>query len=360
MLPELGGDFGVSPGTAALSLTAYLVPFGVVMLFSGTLGERWGPRRAVRVAYVTYVVVSAVCALATTFDVFLVGRAVQGVANAFTTPLLLAALAAVTPTERLGRALGWFASLQAAGQTSAPLLGGLAAEVSWRWAFVGVAGIAAALAVLGLPPGTGERAAGATASLCSAWRPAVLRAGVVALVGWGCLGGLSFLVAMRLDDEFALGAAGRGLLLTGYGVVGLLTARLVGRAIDRFGARRCVLAGAASGVMLLVVVGSAPWLPVVGLAWAGTGAATQLILVGLNALVLAGSAGNRGGAVSVVQALRFLGGAASPAVFVPVYLPHPTAAFLLPAAVLAVVAPLLLPRPAAMAVRQPAERSRTS
>ena len=48
---------------------------------------------------------------------------------------------------RLGRALGLFAALQAAGQTSAPLLGGLAAEVSWRLAFVGVAVAAAALAV---------------------------------------------------------------------------------------------------------------------------------------------------------------------------------------------------------------------
>ena len=38
---------------------------------------------------------------------------------------------------RLGRALGWFGSMQAAGQTSAPLVGGLAAEVDWRMAFVG-------------------------------------------------------------------------------------------------------------------------------------------------------------------------------------------------------------------------------
>src|SRR2546429_1234738 len=137
MLPELGHDFGVSPETASITLTTYLIPFAVLMLFSGTLGARWGAGRSVRVAYLVYVVSSLVCAVATLFPLFLAGRVVQGAANAFTTPLLLAAIAAITPPERLGRTLGLFGSLQAAGQTTAPLIGGLAAEVNWRWGFVG-------------------------------------------------------------------------------------------------------------------------------------------------------------------------------------------------------------------------------
>ncbi|SHF04387.1 MFS transporter [Streptoalloteichus hindustanus] len=353
MLPELGTAFAVSPGTASLSLTSYMIPFAGLMLFSGTLGERWGARRTVRVAYLVYVLASVVCAVAATSTVFLAGRAVQGAANAFTTPLLLAALAAVTPRERLGRTLGLFASLQAAGQTTAPLVGGLAAEADWRWAFAGVAVVAGLLAVLGLPDTTRpapsahgdqrERAPGATARLRTAWRPAVLRVGLVALTGWGCLGGLSFLVAMRLDDHFGLGAGERGLLLTGYGVAALLTARAVGRAVDRVGPRRCVLLGTAAGAVLLVGVGLVPWLPVVAVGWAAAGVATQLILVGLNTLVLSAAAGNRGGAVSVVQAFRFLGGALAPTAFVPAYALHPAVAFLVPAVVVAVTAPAALP-----------------
>ncbi|MFD1151236.1 MFS transporter, partial [Saccharothrix hoggarensis] len=128
VLPEVGADFGVSAGSAAATLTGYLVPFALLMLVSGTLGERWGARRTVRIAYGGYVVASLLCAVAWSFPVLMGGRALQGAANAFTTPLLLAAIAAVTPQARLGRALGVFASMQAAGQTSAPLLGGLAAE----------------------------------------------------------------------------------------------------------------------------------------------------------------------------------------------------------------------------------------
>ncbi|MCX6467346.1 MAG: MFS transporter [Pseudonocardiales bacterium] len=340
MLPELGTSFGVPAGTAAASVTAYLLPFAALMLVSGTYGERWGRRRTVVAAYGVYVLASVACVLAASWPLFLAARAVQGAANAFTTPLLLAALASAAAPDRLGRALGWFGSLQAAGQTSAPLLGGLAAEVDWRWAFGGVAVVAALLAVAGIPSGTrgAERA-----SLRSAWRPDVVRAGLVAAVGWGCLAGLNFLVALRLEEEFALTSGARGVVLTGLGVAGLLTARLVGGGVDRIGPRRSVLAGSALGAVVVLGVGLAPVVWLVALLWALGGVATQLLLVGVNALVLKSGRANAGGSMSVVQAVRFGGGAVSPLAFTPVYHLDPVAGFVLPAVLLAVAAPVVLP-----------------
>lgn len=351
MLPELGASFGRSAGDAAVSVTAYLLPFAAVMLVSGTLGERWGRRRTVVVAYGVYVLASLVCVLATAWWVFMVARAVQGASNAFTTPLLLAALGAGAPPERLGRALGWFGSLQAAGQTSAPLLGGLAAEFDWRFAFGGVALVAALLAVVGIPEG-GPPAA-RRPSVRSAWRPAVLRVGVVAALGWGCLSGLNFLVAIRLEEEFAVGAGARGLVLTGLGVAGLLTARLVGGRVDRAGPRRSVLLGAGIGALVVVGVGIAPAVWMVAAAWAFGGVATQLVLVGINALVLGSSSANPGGSLSVVQAVRFGGGALSPVAMTPLYHADPLAGFLVPAALLAVAVPVVLPRGPAAAAGRP-------
>ncbi|HEU5472458.1 MAG TPA: MFS transporter [Actinophytocola sp.] len=342
MLPELGADFGVSAATAAGSLTAYLVPFAGLMLVSGTLGARWGARRSVRTAYLVYVASSVLCAVSTWFPLFLAGRVVQGAANAFTTPLLLAAIAAAAPAHRLGRTLGLFSSLQAAGQTSAPLLGGLAAEVTWRLAFVGVGLVALALAAAGLPAQMPDRSAGEPARLRAAWRPAVLLMGVVALVGWACLGGVSFLVAFQLEDAFGLGAGARGLLLTGFGVLGLLSARPVGRFIDRFGGRVSVLAGALAGAVPVALVGVLPWLPAVAVLWALAGVATQFLLVGVNALVLSGDGGNRSGDISVVQAFRFFGLALTPVALTPVYHLSPAAAFLIPAGLLALVVPVAL------------------
>lgn len=341
MLPELGADFGVSARTASTSLTAYLVPFAVLMLFSGTLGAKWGLERSVRMAYAVYVVASvmcAVCALSGSFGVFLGARAVQGAANAFTTPLLLAAVAAATPPERLGRALGLFASLQAVGQTSAPLLGGVAAEVRWELAFWVVAAVAAVLAVAGVPGST--QASGEPARLRSAWRAPTLWTALVALVAWASLGGLSFLVALRAEDAFGLSASERGLLLTGFGVLGIVSARFVGHGIDRIGARRAAAIGAVVGAAVVAGIGFAPSPVAVAALWATAGVAAQLLIVSLNALVLSGDGENRAGAVSVVQAGRFFGGALSPPIFTPVYQVHPAAGFLTSALLLLVVAPV--------------------
>jgi MFS family permease len=344
MLPELGTSFGVSAATASLSITAYTAPFAVVMLVSGTLGERWGRRRTVTLAYVAYLITSVACLLAPTLPLFLAARALQGAANAFTSPLLLAALASSVPAARLGRALGWFGSMQAVGQTSAPLVGGLATEVDWRIAFAGVAAVAAVLAVIGVPAGNAVGQLGERPSLRTAWQPSVLRAGVVAAVGWGCIAGLNFLVALRVEEEFGAGAGARGLLLTSLGVAGLLTARLVGGGIDRIGARRSVLLGAALGVLVVIGVGLAPTVWLIGVVWAVGGVATQLVLVGVNAMVLRFAPENTGGTMSTVQAVRFSGAALGPVVITPVYHAEPLAGFLLPAALLAVAVPALLPR----------------
>ena len=345
MLPELGADFGVSTGAAATSITAYLLPFAALMLVSGTLGERWGRRRTVVTGYAVYVVASLACVLAASWSLVLAARALQGVANAFTTPLLLATLAGSVEPERLGRALGWFGSLQAAGQTSAPLVGGLAAELDWRLAFYGVGAVALLLALAGLPdPAPRPAGTGSRPSLRSAWTPAAVRAGLAAALGWGALAGLNFLVALRLEDVFGLSSGARGLVLTALGLTGILTARLIGGLVDRVGPRRCVLTGALTGAVLVAGIGVVPVLGVVVALWALAGVSSQLVLVGVNALVLGGGGPNTGGAVSVVQALRFGGTSLSPVGLTPIYHADPVAGFLVPAALLAAGVPALLAR----------------
>jgi MFS family permease len=338
MLPELGGDFGVSTDATSSTITAYFVPFAVLMLFSGTLGARWGQRRSVLGAYLVSFAGSTLCAVATAFPVLLVGRGVQGVANSFTTPLLLATIAATTPRGRLSRSLGLFASLQAAGQTSGPLLGGLAAEATWRLAFVGVGVAALALALVGLPD-MPDRGPTEVVRLRSAWRPEVMRAAAVAFVGWGCLGGLTFLVAFRADDGFGLSSGARGLLLTAFGLVGMCTAGFVGHLVARIGGRRGALIGTVAGAVPVALIGVAPWVGAVAVLWALSGFCAQFVQVGLNTLVLT-SEDNPAGAVSVVQAFRFIGASAAPIAFTPVYHYSSALGFLAPAVLLAVTAPV--------------------
>ncbi|MER7016167.1 MFS transporter [Saccharopolyspora sp. NPDC000359] len=340
MLPELARSFDIPEGAAATSLTAYLVPFAVVMLVSGSLGERWGMARSIRVAYVVYVLAALLAAVAPWFWLFQVSRGLQGVANAFTTPLLLAKLAAATPEARLGRALGTYGSMQAIGQTTAPLVGGVAAEGAWQWAFVGLAAVAAVLAVSPLPADDTGAQRRRPAALREAWRSPVLLVGGVAFVAWAALAGLPFLVSFRLDDAFALSPGARGLVLTGFGIAGAVTARLTGGAVDRFGPRAVVVAGLLVAAVAVGSIGLAGWLPVVAAAWAVGGICAQLVLVGIHATVLGGGASG-GGVISVVTALRFLGMSASPAAFTGLYRSDPALGFLLPALLLALTIPVV-------------------
>lgn len=334
MLPELSETFGVSQSAAASSLTAYLLPFALVMLVSGTLGERWGPARTIRFAYAGYVVVALLAVVAPWFWLFQASRGLQGVCNAFTTPLLMTKLAAITPKERLGRALGTYGAMQAIGQTSAPLVGGLAAEGSWRWAFAGIAAVAAVLTASPLPA---DEPLEARPRLRDAWRPTVLWSGAMVFLAWAALAGLPFLVAFRLDDLFGLSPGMRGLALTAYGAAGFATARLSGGVADRFGPRIAIGAGLAAGAVAIAAIGVFGSLPVVVAAWAVAGICGQLILVGVNALALADGGG---GAISVVTSLRFLGMSLSPAVFTGLYRHDAMLGFVVPAMVLVLAAPL--------------------
>lgn len=344
MLPELGASFGVSPALAASTLTTYLLPFALVMLVSGTVGERWGLSRSIRIAYLVYVLAALLSVVAPWFWLFQASRGLQGAANAFTTPLLLTKLAAITPAHRLGRTVGTFGAMQAIGQTSAPLIGGLAAEASWRWAFAGIAVVALALTASPLPADTATPPTSIAATLRGMLRPVVRWPIGAALLLGTCLAGLPFLVAFRLDDAFALSPSLRGTILTAYGVAGILGARLLGGAADRFGARAAVSGGLLIGGLTLTGIALSDSLPLVTAAWAVAGLATQLVLVGVNTTVLTGDGTTRGAAISVVTSARFLGMAAAPAAFTGLYRTDPVLGFLLPAAVLVLVIPAVVAR----------------
>ena len=86
---------------------------------SGTIGERFGRAQATRIAFVVYALASLGAAAAGSLVPFVAARALQGSANAFTSPLVLAGLADTTPREQLGRTMGTFAAVQTAGMVRA-------------------------------------------------------------------------------------------------------------------------------------------------------------------------------------------------------------------------------------------------
>lgn len=326
LIPQIREAFDTTTAHVALAIPAYLIPFAALQLVSGTIGEQLGRRRAVRAGYLAYAVFSLCAALSATIGAFLVCRAAQGVANAFITPLLLAGLADVVDHRRLGRSVGTFAAVQTAAIVMAPLTGGLLGTVDWRLVFVVPAAVAAALALVVPADGTRVHEGGRPRLRAVATRRVGLLCGA-GFTGFAGLAGLGFIVALRLEDAFGLDSMGRGVVLAGFGVAGMLFGRAAGAATDRFGRVTVAFWGAVVSAALVSRVGFAGSAGATAALWFSVGATSTLLWAGLNTMVLEVLPENRAGATSVFGAFKFAGSAVAPVMFLPLYHADPRAAF---------------------------------
>lgn len=350
MLPELADRYHTTITVMAWSVAVYTLPLALLMLVSGTLGDAWGRRRAVRSAYLLYVVASLLCAVAPTTAGFFGGRALQGVANAFTTPLLVAAVYDAVPAARLGRALGRFASLQAAGMAFAPLVGGAAAAVDYRWAFVVVAAVAGLLATV--PPRDPVATGLSTSSLRSGdrWRalanPQLARTAAMALLFNLSATGIMLLVALLGADRFGLGPTARGLVVAAFGTAGLLAAPWLGHLVDRVGTRAAGLVAFVVLSAVTLLAGLVPGVLALVACVAIAGAATTGSRVVVNSLAVTSTPSNPAGAASLTMSLLFLGASLAPLLLLPVYQSDVALGFAFAAVGSALAAVLLAVRPA--------------
>jgi MFS family permease len=352
LIPQLRDAFHVSTGLVAAGIPAYIVPFALLQLVSGTIGERLGRRRVVRTAYVVYAITSVGAALSPSIGAFLAFRAAQGSANAFVTPLLLAGLAEITPARRLGEAVGTFAAVQTAAVALSPLCGGLAGAVDWRIAFYLPAAVTVALAFFPPPDGS-RRTGGGPVRLRSAFTRRVGVLSAAAFATYAGVTGLGFLVALRCSDAFGLSSTMRGLVLASFGVAGVVSGRAGGRAVDRFGRVTTVVAGSIVCALMVAALGIAGSAGQTAALWFVAGVGSAVAWAGLNTLAVEAVPENRAGATSVVSALKFAGNAAAPLMWLPLYYSDARLAFLAAATVAALAALLVAPLRAAKTGERP-------
>ena len=344
VIPNVARGLDTSLGFVAAAITAYMVPFAALQLVSGTLAERLGARRVVRAGYVVFGAAALACALAPEIWSFLAARAVMGAANAFLSPILLAALSEVVAPEVLGRTVGTFAAAQTAGLMLAPVLGGALGEVSWRLGFVLVAVVSAALALprqsLGAAERQTETGAASLKALLNRWISLLAAKAVLGYLGFTAIG---FVLVLVAAEEFGLGSGARGLLVAGYGVGGILLGRYAGTVVDRAGRPTTALFGAVvctAGVLGLAV---APSVWSLALVYFGVGCASAFVWAGLNTIVVESFPENRAGATSAYSAFKFAGVAVAPLVYVPLFHVDTRLPFLLAAGCSALLALLVVP-----------------
>src|SRR5699024_7798986 len=154
-LPVIGSDLHMNAATLAWVITAYVLPFGGLLLFGGRLADRFGHRRLFLTGTVGFVIASTLAGLSVSSGMLILARVLQGASAALLAPAALALLTHLFPhpSER-ARALGIWGAVAGIGSASGVLLGGLlTASLGWSSVFfvnvpTGIVVIVAVIALL--------------------------------------------------------------------------------------------------------------------------------------------------------------------------------------------------------------------
>lgn len=136
-LPVLGDQLRMSTAALAWVITAYVLPFGGLLLLGGRLADRYGHRRVFLLGVVGFISASALAGLSASSGMLLGARAVQGASAALLAPAALALLTHLFPESGdRTKALGVWGGVAGIGSAAGVLLGGvLTATLGWQSVF---------------------------------------------------------------------------------------------------------------------------------------------------------------------------------------------------------------------------------
>lgn len=136
-LPRIQADLHASLPDLQWTIDAYTLPFAVLLLTGGTLGDRFGRKRFFLVGLVLFTVGSALCGLAPTLGWLLFGRVVQGVGAAALATNSLAVLTVAIPLPKArAQAIGLFTGISGVAAAVGPVVGGVLTQLgNWPTIF---------------------------------------------------------------------------------------------------------------------------------------------------------------------------------------------------------------------------------
>jgi EmrB/QacA subfamily drug resistance transporter len=135
--PAIHADLGGPVSDIQWYGAAYTLPFAVLLVTGGRLGDIVGRRRVFRAGIAAFVLASLVCACAPATPTLLAARAVQGAAAALVVPQTVGLIRALFHGDQLARAMGWIGPVMGLASVCGPVLGAvLTHAVSWRAAFL--------------------------------------------------------------------------------------------------------------------------------------------------------------------------------------------------------------------------------
>ena len=137
MLPELSRVFAAPISAVSQVISLFAITYGLMQLFYGPVGDRYGKYRVVMLATLGCGIGSVLSALSTDLSVLVAARIGSALAAAAIIPLSLAWVGDVVPYEQRQETLARLGLGTMLGITAGQLFGGLLTDtLGWRWAFV--------------------------------------------------------------------------------------------------------------------------------------------------------------------------------------------------------------------------------
>jgi EmrB/QacA subfamily drug resistance transporter len=140
-LPTIDSRLHASPATLELVVAGYGVPYALLLVLGGRLGDLFGRRRLFMLGMASFTLTSLLCGLAPTTATLVAFRAAQGASAALMVPQVLATIQASCSGERRAKAIGLYGATAGIAAAVGQLAGGalVAADIAgtgWRPIFL--------------------------------------------------------------------------------------------------------------------------------------------------------------------------------------------------------------------------------
>ncbi|KGN39970.1 DHA2 family efflux MFS transporter permease subunit [Knoellia aerolata] len=141
-LPDLqttftGEDNPLPYSTVAWTVTAYTLALATVIPLTGWAADRFGTKRLYMLALLLFTAGSLLCAAATSINMLILFRVVQGLGGGLLMPLGMTIMTRAAGPARMGRLMAILGIPMLLGPIGGPILGGwLIDKVSWHWIFL--------------------------------------------------------------------------------------------------------------------------------------------------------------------------------------------------------------------------------
>lgn len=135
-LPAIGVQFGVDERALSWVFSAYVLTNLIGTPIAARLSDLFGRRSIYILNILLFALGSLIVAIAPSFELMLVGRAVQGFGAGGIFPVASAVIGDTFPADQRGRALGLIGAVFGMAFLLGPLIGGLLLRIaSWHWLF---------------------------------------------------------------------------------------------------------------------------------------------------------------------------------------------------------------------------------